>query len=65
VAQVEKTGVTDYDLSTAQATEQSETAAAVEVQLKEDPSSAGFHLAKEKDAWRIAYREGIPSFPYP
>jgi hypothetical protein len=65
VSQVEKTGVTDYDLATARAKEESEAAAVVEVQLKEDPSSAGFHLVKEKSAWRIAYREGIPSFPYP
>jgi hypothetical protein len=64
VSQVEKTGVTDYDLSTARAEEQGE-GAVVEVQLKEDPSSAGFHLVKEKNAWRIAYREGTPSFPYP
>ncbi len=64
VLQAEKTGVTEYDLSTAQVQEDGDRAM-VEVQLKEDPSSAGFHLVKEKDAWRIAYREGIPSFPYP
>ncbi len=65
VSQVEKTGVTDYDLSTARAKEQSEARTVVEVQLREDPSSAGFHLAKEGSAWHIAYREGTPSFPYP
>lgn len=64
VSQVEKTGVTEYDLSTAEASEDGDRAM-VEVQLKEDPSSAGFHLVREKDGWRIAYREGIPSFPYP
>ena len=67
VAQVEKTGVTEYDLSTARLAEggNDEQQATVELQLKEDPAIAGFHMAREDGAWRIVYSEGSPSFPYP
>ena len=65
VAQVEKTGVTEYDLASARLKERQGERATVEVQLREDPSSAGFALDNEKGEWRVVYVGGIPSFPYP
>jgi hypothetical protein len=60
-----KKGMPGYDLATAQATLNAPEQMTVVARVAEDPASHSFALAREKGAWRILYRTGLPGFPYP
>jgi len=60
-----QSGVTEYDLGSAKVVRQVGDEATVNIQLLEDPATAGFHLRRERGAWRIVYTTGVPGFPYP
>lgn len=59
-----KQGMPSFDLTGAKATVTG-TTALVTVPFYEEPNSAGIHLVREDDAWKILYRGGIPGMPYP
>lgn len=56
-------GMPLYDLSTAKASMQGNTAR-VDVQQLEDPATHGFQLTRERGVWKVVYRGGIPGQPY-
>ena len=56
-------GMPPFDLDSAKVIDSGKETV-VQVTLIEDPSSHGFYLVREDDAWKIVYRGGIPTQPY-
>ena len=63
VARAEKSGLTEYDLTTAKEAPPRDRFRTVTLQLKEDPAQAGFNLVQDTEAWNVVFIGGIPSCP--
>jgi hypothetical protein len=59
-----KQGMPSFDLKTIQATVTGHQAL-VSVGFLEDANTAGFHLTREADGWKVLYRGGSPGMPDP